>query len=156
MCTQRGFVVTGNQRMYCLNDQTWDRPPPTCQPAAGLCQALQVPQNGRFTDRRGQRNQVGNIIRLSCSNGYRVVSPSITRCLPDLTWSSTLGGCEAVGCSIFSAATGVSVPVGIEHAVGVVLRLSCYNGGQLQGGPSNIECLGNHVWSNPISSYTCL
>ncbi|XP_078494010.1 P-selectin-like [Ciona intestinalis] len=155
ICTQSGFVVTGNQQMYCLNDQTWDRPPPVCELAVGSCPALQVPQNGRLTDRRGERNQVGNFIRLSCADGYRVVSPSITRCLSDLTWSASLGGCAAIGCSIFSAPDGVSVPVGIEHAVGAVLRLTCYNGGQLQGGPSNVECLGNHIWSNPISSYTC-
>uniref|UniRef100_H2YD50 Sushi domain-containing protein n=1 Tax=Ciona savignyi TaxID=51511 RepID=H2YD50_CIOSA len=154
-CRNANHIIEGNVYSTCLFTQNWDRPFPTCVAPAGRCPNLVAPQNGavRYSD---NRKPPDTIALFSCDDGYNPIGDRRVLCQVDFQWSGGAPTCQLSGCNVFQAPPGITFPLGIEHAVGALIRVDCTDlFHRLSGGPSSIECLGRNQWSTDLNSYTC-
>ncbi|XP_066474360.1 complement component C6-like [Tiliqua scincoides] len=83
-----GYQLVGYQFLRCLPDETWDQQTLECQPST--CSRPSV-SNDTMISPFKFHYQIGEIIQLSCSNGYNAIGHNkFFTCGNDLSWTPVL------------------------------------------------------------------
>ncbi|XP_022242842.1 locomotion-related protein Hikaru genki-like [Limulus polyphemus] len=85
-----GFVLVGESVAVCNDVGEWTEQPPICKPA---CEFPGEPANGHIIPTKFHYD-IGEIVVVSCNEGFRTLGSKELRCMPSGHWSNPLPHCR--------------------------------------------------------------
>lgn len=89
----KGFEMTGAERLSCLSNATWSSPLPSCQPVK--CPKLTAPPYANLSKKNF--TYLG-IVLFECLPGFYLIGSSHLQCTADRNWNSSTPSCLPVQC----------------------------------------------------------
>jgi len=152
---QTGYKLDGLQSLTCLQNSTWNGSVPQCKRnvsinVTGLCEGIPT-TNTLSCHPSCTGSAAGDVIELSCSEGYLLRGVSSLICGVDGRWSSTPPSCIKSCNPIMPPTNGTCTPVNCTGVVGDQLHYSCSDGFIING--TNVSnCLQGGTWDNTAPS----
>lgn len=138
-------VLVGARFIACLNNWTWDKPPPSCVRACPLTPPV---NNGRFN---ATFAPIGGVVEIICDRCHNYTVGRFLRCMDNGEFEQPFPNCRPMLCrNPIGSATGNII---VEYKCGSQACFDCPSGSVPSGDP-NITCLENGMWSGPIP--TCV
>ncbi|XP_074650374.1 sushi, von Willebrand factor type A, EGF and pentraxin domain-containing protein 1-like [Tubulanus polymorphus] len=136
-----GFILTGNNILYCLASRTWTSPAPTC-----VAKDCGNPPDVAFSTKTSTGNSFGSTTTYTCNPGYQLQGQSVITCETTSLWSPR-PTCAALSCPVPPDIThGSKVSTG--NTYGSTAEYTC-NAGYTIAGTNPITCKVDGKWAVP-------
>ncbi|KAM4860378.1 P-selectin isoform 2-T2 [Thomomys bottae] len=152
----KGFSLSGPERLHCTPSGHWTGSPPTCKGVASLptaevtCPALINPAQGTMfcSPYKGDFG-LNTTCYFGCNTGFTLIGDSSLRCRPSGQWTAATPVCRAIKCSELHISQPIvmncSNPWG-NFSYGSTCTFHCPEG-QLLNGSEKAACQENGTWS---------
>ncbi|XP_065890349.1 scavenger receptor cysteine-rich type 1 protein M160-like isoform X4 [Dysidea avara] len=140
---QAGYKLDGLRSITCLQNSTWNGSVPQCK---RICKDLSNSDALSYHP-SCTGSAAGDVIQISCGEGYMLRGVSSLTCGVDGHWSSTPPSCIKLCDPISPPANGTCSSVNCIGVVGDQLYYSCNDGFTING--TNVSnCLQGGTWDN--------
>ncbi len=140
----RGFVLNGTATRTCLMDRTWSGKAPTCERVD--CGDPPSVENG---DVEARSTKFGSRAKVTCDEGYNLLTSAILRCRATGRWSEEGPVCEAVRCERLRDVLPHVVYIASGQQFGDTVLYVCDAGYRMHGSPERV-CESDGEWKGEI------
>ncbi|XP_053396463.1 sushi, von Willebrand factor type A, EGF and pentraxin domain-containing protein 1-like isoform X5 [Mercenaria mercenaria] len=147
---QNGFTHTsGNLKLTCGHDSTWNGTLPTCTPDCG------DPENvNGATVTTSNKNLESSVSTYVCGEGYTHTSGDLERtCRSNSTWNGTIPTCTP-DCEDPENATGATVTTSNKNLESSVATYVCGDGYTHTSGDLQRTCTSDSTWNGTLPTCT--
>ncbi|KAL4609208.1 complement component C6 [Arapaima gigas] len=148
------FISIFQKQDVCISDDetVTEDPDEELPPGTPGCSRPRPPLNSYLRIHK-RRFGFGEIQEILCLSGFEMEGYQYVRCLPDGTWSQTVGQCVKHVCPALVLPDGLTAqPDKAEYRVGDAVMLSCEGTGMVLSGRRYYTCGDELSWEPPLAS----
>ena len=141
---KRGFILNGTTTRTCLANKTWSDQPPSCQRID--CGEPKTPEYGSVKHRD---TKYGNRAKISCDEGYNLITPEYIRCKANGQWNEDDPICEPMMCTALDEVLPNVIYLASGRNYGDTVQYVCNEGFRLEGQSERV-CGADGKWHGEI------
>uniref|UniRef100_A0A1B6MNE1 Sushi, von Willebrand factor type A, EGF and pentraxin domain-containing protein 1 n=3 Tax=Cicadellinae TaxID=33370 RepID=A0A1B6MNE1_9HEMI len=141
-----GNSLIGAPEIVCLPSGNWSAPVP-------VCESMECPDLGNLPDTNLRSTilsrEVGGQVMFSCTQGFGLIGPAHSTCLPAGEWAAPLPQCKEVQCDKPGVPENGYIQGQGVYKAGDLVQFNCNPDHMMEGQPI-IACQENGRWSGIV------
>ncbi|XP_054274318.1 uncharacterized protein LOC128994090 isoform X3 [Macrosteles quadrilineatus] len=141
-----GNSLIGAPEIICLPSGNWSAQAP-------VCESMECPDLGNLSDPNLRATilsrEVGGQVMFSCTQGFGLIGPAHSTCLPSGEWAAPLPSCKEVQCDKPNVPENGYIQGQGVYKAGDLVQFNCNPDHMMEGQPI-IACQENGRWSGVV------